>query len=195
MDFFELNNEYELSVKDEVFLVPEFEALLDEEFNEDIRIEDPSGKYRTKCFAILKYIYLMYSWKSPNAQMIARDRHELAIEQTAIDQLWLDDIKVVKAIKAFSKMQETRASRMLDSVNTALDKLQVYFDTIDFTEIDTMTGKPINSTKDFLANVTNLEKTYEALKKLEDRVKKERQESKSLKGDMEPGMFDMAHFK
>lgn len=194
MDFFELNSEYELTVREDVWVVPEFEAMLDEEFNcEDVL--DPNGKNRTKCFSLLKYIYLMYSWKSPNSQMIAKERHELALEQSSIKESWLDDMVVVKAIKAFNKMQETRVSKLLDSVNTGLDKLRIYFDNIDFTELDPMTGKPINTTKDFLANVTGLEKSLDALKKLEDKVKKERQESSALKGDVEAGMFDLVDFK
>lgn len=194
MTFFELDGDFEVVVANEVWLIPDFEMLLDAEYNVG-HVVDPTGKARAKCFAVLKYIYLMYSWKSPNAEMLARDRHELALDQSAIEASWLEDMITIKAIKYFNKMQQTRASKMLDAVNGALDKLQVYFDTIDFTETDPMTGKPINSTKEFIANIAGLEKAYENLGKLEERVKKERTEKNALKGDLQPGMFDHVHFK
>lgn len=193
-EFFELNQEFEVVVKDEVWLLPEFEALLDKDFNIG-HVLDPNGKQRSKCFAIIKYIYLMYSWKSPNAQMSAKDQHDLSAEQASIELEWLEDMKVIKAIKAFLRTQETRTSKMLDSVNKSIDKFRIYFDNIDLDERDPATNKPIFTVKDLLDNISKLEKAYDGLERLENRVKKERAEQKSLKGDTEPGMFDIINFR
>lgn len=193
-DFFELNQDFEVVIKDEVWLIPEFEALLDKDFNIGY-VTDPNGKQRTKCFAIIKYIYLMYAWKSPNAQLSARDRHDISLEQASIEEAWLEDMIVIKAIKSFLRVQETRTSKMLDSVNKSIDKFRIYFDDVDLDERDPLTNKPIFTVKDLLANISQLEKAYDGLERLENRVKKERAEQKALKGDTEPGMFDMINYR
>ena len=71
-----------------------------------------------------------------------------------------------------------------------VDKIRHYFETIDLSERDPESGRPIFTAKDLMTNLASLGKTVESLNQLEYMVKKEQEMSRGLRGAAEPGMFD-----
>jgi hypothetical protein len=53
----------------------------------------------------------------------------------------------------YEALQETRILKMLNSAYKAIDNLRIFFETIDLTETDSLTGKPIYNARDVISNI------------------------------------------
>jgi len=50
-------------------------------------------------------------------------------------------------------LQETRILKLLNSAYKSIDTLRIFFETVDLTEIDPVTGRPIYMAKDVISNI------------------------------------------
>lgn len=191
MKLFEFNSEnYTIRIADEhVMLIKEFRDLLSVSFNKGEK-NDEDGKKRLKAFKILGYIHLVYNWKSPYMEYSDKDRHETSLADLNIPEEWVRSPEVERAIEKYLSIQDTRLVKLQKSANRAIDELRDYFDTLDLQERDPVTGKPLFTAKDAIANIAALAKAVSSLKELDDMVKREKEQSKGLKGDVEEGIFD-----
>lgn len=189
-NFFQLNN-WQIEIVDEhILLIKQFRDLFDLEFNKGYK-DDVDGSNRIKAFELLCYIYLVYDWRTPFTEFSDKEKHEAAIESSGLlDEEILKQPVVMEAIRMYQEIQDTRLVKLLRSANRAIDELRLYFDTLDLQERDDVTGKPIFSAKDAIANISSLGKSVASLKELELIVKKDQEVSKGVKGDNELGAFD-----
>lgn len=160
----------ELSVP-EILLVKEFAALLDSKRN--ICKQDKTGKLKLRAFREFTYIWLAIDWNSIYRDYMEQDRHVESLKDSELTQEEYEDPVFRAACRKYVEIQEaTRSIRALRAAQTTVDRFIIYFDTVNPTERDELTGKPIFKVKDIMAEVTQLSKVIDELQTLEDHVKK-----------------------
>lgn len=194
VDFFNYNNatgRLEFN-RAEILLVPEFEALMDKERN--ACKEDPEGRFKLRAWREFKYIYLMESWKSPFSEYPEQDRHKRALTASKLSDTEIKDAKFLAALRYFKEIKESsRAYKLLSSAYTVIDKLNLYFQTLDMEERKE-DGSLVYKAKDVIAEINALGATLDKLKESEIRYKKDLEEQKKIKGDQQPGFSDLTPF-
>ena len=182
------NNEIVVN-EPEIFLVKEFRDLWDAKRNKTK--EDPKGLKRTRAFRELKYIWLMIDWASPYADYAEKERHEECLRDAEItDKEWTDPV-FRAACRKYRELQESsRALKLIKSAEDVVDKITDYFDTLDLTERDETTGRPIYKVKDVMQEMSTVSDVIEQLKALEVLYKKEQEQENGLMGNVQIGAFD-----
>jgi hypothetical protein len=181
------NDEIKLNIP-ELLLVKEFERLMDNDFNKCE--EDPTGENHLIAYRLFKYLYLIDDIESPYKECSEEERLEYALDDSKLTIQSLAHPIISEAIKKYFIITNTRLSKLLKAAEKSIDKLTLYFETVDFTKIDDITGKPIFSAKDGVNNIGSLDKVVDGLKKLQSRVDEERKADVVIRGGMEKGIFD-----
>lgn len=172
----------------EILLVKEFEALIDKERNKCK--EDPEGKYNLRAFREFKYIHLAINWQSPYADYPEQERHNEALKDAKITEQEWNNPEFRAACRKYRALQESnRSIKMLNAAQNTVDKFVDYFNNIDPEERDEQTGKPIYKVKDIMAEISSLSKVHEELKILEGQVKKEIEETSSIRAGAVDGFL------
>ena len=170
----------------EILLVREFAALLDSERNKCDA--DKEGKFKLRAFREFKYIYLAIHWNSPYADYYAQDKHQESLKDAEMSEEEFNDPLFRAACRQFKALQDSnRSIKLLEAARITVDRCIQYFLTVDPLERDEVTFKPIYKVKDIQAELSNLNKVHESLVQLESQVKKELQETSSLRGNAEDG--------
>ena len=170
----------------EILLVREFAALLDSERNKCDA--DKEGKFKLRAFREFKYIYLAIHWNSPYADYYAQDKHQESLKDAEMSEEEFNDPLFRAACRKFKELQDSnRSIKLLEAARITVDRCIQYFLTVDPLERDEVTFKPIYKVKDIQAELSNLNKVHASLVQLESQVKKELQETSSLRGNAEDG--------
>lgn len=188
MDLF-IFEDYSLRLnKVEILLVKEFADLWEASRNRGDG--DTRGVERKRAFKEFTHMYLAHDWKSPYSEFSSQERDEAALIDSGLTKKQLEDEKFLAACKKYLELQDTRMLKLLKSAYKGVDELMLWFTSTNLQEVDPMTGKPIHSAKDMIANIANLGKTVEGLQELEYLVKKDKDKERGLRGGQQPGMFD-----
>jgi len=172
----------------DILMISEFKNLFDSERNKCK--EDKTGEKRLLTFKELLYIHLAIDWRSPYKEFTERERHECALKDSNISDAEFNDETFRAACRKYKSMQETsKIGSLLQSQLSLIERMRVYYDTLDFEERDT-NGKPIFKMKDIQGEVAAMGKTIEGIQALMELYKKEQEQETSLRGDHDPGMFD-----
>lgn len=173
----------------EVLLIREFAALWTNDRN--ITKEDPTGKLKTRALREFKYIWLMIDWASPYSDYTEQERHQECLKDAEITEEEWADSKFRAACRKYKELQNSsRSLKLIKSAQNIVDKITDYFDSIDLTERDEVTGKPIFKTKDVMTEMQTVSKVVEELKTLEYMYKKEQEAESDVRGDAEVGFMD-----
>jgi len=162
--------------------VPEFKLLWDRD----------KKKGKPRALKELSYIAFLCD-NSPSNPYVGYSgdiRHDILVEDFIRDKEWKTDEQIQAAVDKLKSLMETTSSRLLDSSKIAADKLAVYFENIDFTELDT-TGKPIYSARELASNLGAVGNIVKSLRILEDQVKKEHSDDNTARGGAEIGIFEL----
>jgi hypothetical protein len=173
--------------KPEVLLIPEFATLWNIDRNKCK--EDKTGKERLLASKELKYIWLSQDFTSNYQEMSLMDRIQTSLDDSGLTAAQAGIPEMVAAINRYNQLQDTKTIRLLKSAYLVIDKLEDFFKTVDLTERDD-NNKLVHSSKDAIANLSNLGKVVEGLETLEYQVKKEKQAEKAIRGDASPGLYD-----
>ena len=173
----------------EVLLIKEFAALWTNERN--ITKEDKTGKLKTRAFREFKYIWLMIDWASPYSDYTEQERHQECLKDAELtDKEWADPVFRTACRKYRELQNSSRSLKLIKSAQGIVDKITDYFDSIDLTERDEVTGKPIFKTKDVMTEMQTVSKVVEELKTLEYMYKKEQEAESDIRGGSETGFMD-----
>ena len=176
-------NEYE------ILLISEFKKLWDVDRNKCK--EDPKGTRRLRAWREFTYIFLMLDFKSPYLEYLEQDRHEESMKDSKLTEEEWNDEDFRAACRKYIEIKDS--SRVLSLIKTAfrtLEKLRVFLDNIDFTDIDG-NGKYLNDPKKILESINQIGKMNDYLKELELNYKKDQSSSaKTYRGDIELGLDD-----
>ena len=173
----------------EILLIKEFATLYDPKRNKCK--EDPKGEHRLKAWREFKYIFLMLDFKSPYLEYIEQDRHEASMSDSGLSEEEWNDLDFRAACRKYIEIKDS--SRILSLIKTAfrtLEKMRVFFDTIEFTDVDG-NGKYLNDPKKILESIGQIGKMNDYLKELEINYKKDQMASSTkFRGDAEIGLDD-----
>lgn len=173
----------------EILLVKEFEKLYTPARNKCK--EDTKGVNRLRAWKEFKYIFLMLDFKSPYLEYIEQDRHNAAMEDSGLTQEEWEDPDFRAACRKYIEIKDS--SRVLTLIKTsfrALEKLRVFLDNIDFTDVDG-NGKYLNDPKKVLESINQIGKMNDYLRELELNYKKDQMAAATkFRGDAELGLDD-----
>ena len=173
----------------DVLLIKEFADLWTNERN--VTKKDPDGKKKTKAFREFTYIYCAIDWNSPYSKYSEQERHEEALRDGGLTLEEFDDEVFRCACRKYKLIQETsKIGKLLQSQKNMVDRMTIYFDTLDFDERDPLTNKPIYKMKDVLDEMSKTGKALENIEILEESYKKEQEKESSLRGGRIGGRFD-----
>lgn len=173
----------------EVLLIKEFSALWNNDRNKTK--EDPKGTKKTRAYRELLYIWLMLDWSSPYCDYAEQERHQECLKDAGLTEEEWGDPQFRAACRKYRELQDSsRALKLIKSAQGVVDKITDYFNTLDLTERDDATGKPIFKTKDIMTELSNVSAVVEQLKTLEILYKKEQESSSGLMGDVSVGFMD-----
>lgn len=175
-----VNNRINLNTP-EILLVKEFAELIKPERNKCK--EDPKGTYGLRAFREFTYIWLALDWKSMYSDYDEQERHKEALRDANLTEEEFNNPEFRAACRKYRELLESnRSLRLLKSAQNTADNLMDYFnDIVDF-NMRKDDGSPIYKTKDVIAEISNLSKVHEELKILESMVKKELNETSSIRG-------------
>lgn len=185
------NAENKLRIEEEsVLLIKEFKDLWNIERNKCK--EDKTGKLRLKAYKELTYIYLVLDFKSPYFQYLEKDKHEAALEDSGLTETDLKDPVFLAAFRKYKEIQN--ADPILSLIKTALktlQKMQVFFDSIDFFEDVDSEGRPLYKPKDVVNDIKSIKEARIQLIELENlHMKDLSEEGSSVRGNVELGYRD-----
>lgn len=167
--------------KGEFLLIKEFSALMDNKRN--ICKKDKTGEQHLLAYKEFTYIYLALDWNSFYSDYSEQERHHEALQDSGLTEEQFNDPTFRAACRKYREIQESdRSIRVLQAARNAVDKFTDYFNDINPQERNEDTGKPVYKVKDIMAEVSSLDKVYDELKILENRVKKEMEEQSKLRG-------------
>lgn len=173
MNFFVFNDNRIDVNEPEILLVKEFKILWDRD----------TTKFKTKVYRELTYIWLALDWKSIYSEYNELERHEESLKDSKLTKEEFDDEDFRAACRKYREIQENNLSiKCLYAAKNAMLKIIDYFNNIDPEERDTTTGKPIYKVKDIMSEMNTLSDLNETFKKLEYRVKKEKEIESALRG-------------
>lgn len=186
-------NEHTNSVEIEepaLLLIKEFKDLFGTERNKCA--EDPGGTRKLRAFREFTYIWLMLDWKSPYADDGEQQRHKEVMADAGLTEEEFDDPLFRAACRKYRELQESSTvMKLYLAVQNMTTKFIDYFNSVDPTERDAMTGKPIFKVKDIMQEISLLPELKDKLKAFEEEVKKEMKGSDDNSfGDIEAGFND-----
>ena len=133
----------------------------------------------------------MLDFKSPYLEYIEQDRHEASMSDSGLSEEEWNDPDFRAACRKYVEIKDS--SRILSLIKTAfrtLEKMRVFFDTIEFTDVDG-NGKYLNDPKKILESIGQIGKMNDYLKELEINYKKDQMASATkFRGDAEIGLDD-----
>ena len=95
----------------------------------------------------LSYVYYVADFKSPYAIYSEYEKEHKVKQDFIKDPKWIPDAVVLAAIDKYNEFQNTYTMRFLKSARGLCEKLQAYFDEVNFHDVDDK-GKPIYNAKD-----------------------------------------------
>lgn len=167
-----------LIIEDDLRAYPHPALANIEEFKTLIRRDrgspgDSQGRKKQRAARELAYIYHMEHYESSYAGYAEDLRHEQLLKDLFHDDPdWEPDEVVEAARDKFVELSMTPLKRLLRSAIATVRKLEKYFDSVDFTEMDEK-GRLIYDAKDVIGNISNLGKLVDGVKKLEEQVEKD----------------------
>lgn len=172
-------------ITEEFLAIEEFKELFTIKYNNNYP-GDKDGRLRKRGNAEARFIYFFCDYKSEFAKFSGDDRKRESLLAAGLPEDHIISDKLQAAVDKFNSIKTSRNLRLLKSANAAIDKLQKYFEDVDFTKTDS-SGNLMFTAKDVIANISNLGKVIEGLSKLEEAVSKEEGQESSARGQAEKG--------
>jgi len=161
--------------------IPEFKKLWDKD----------KTKLKGKATQEISYVVFLCDESITNPYRAYKDEErEFVLKKDFMGEDWIPSEDVLAAIKKYKELKQTTNSRLLRSAKRAADKLAEYFDTVDFSLMDS-TGKPIYSSRELSSNLKEVAGIVKSLSLLEDMVRKEQSESSSVRGGGDVGLYEI----
>lgn len=189
-NLFTVTESFEVELNKEwIMMVPAFNAILKADKGSP---GDSEGRKKLKARKQLGYIYFMEDFKSPIYGYEDSERHAEALRYVGLDAAETELDLVREALREYSKMQmgQARSLRTLKAAKKGLDALDNYLENVDFDARDKQ-GKLVNSPKEYVNNLQNLNKAYDELTKFEKRVYEELKDSSAIRGRATMGDREM----
>lgn len=148
-------------------LIPQFRELF-KRTDKKVDFNRASGKQ------YVTYIYFMYDFTSPIRDWTEDKRHEGALQYSGLTEKEVKQPMVKAAIEEYKLLQirKCRAVASYRAAQKGLDKMDEYFENIDFSKTDKQ-GKLLYTPNQYIDNLGKTNKAYDELEKLARRVETE----------------------
>lgn len=180
MNLFQLIN-HQVHIQPEAYVLEPFAVIWDRDKSKD----------KSRALAELAFIYFMTDYKSDFNAIV--DKNERQKEISKYLRLGSDfdlDDKLRDAMMFYEIRQKTITMYLLEDVYKSIDKLREYFREVDLMLMDD-NGKPVYDVTKLTRSIESVAKIVDSLKILEDKVKREMEES-GLRAGRKKGMFEDA---
>lgn len=175
----------------EILLIPEYKNVIDNDSSEN----------KNKAFSKFKYVFLMHDFMSPYREYDDDNRLNacrLDCSELSDEELSAPDV-IALCKKHQAIMNSNRVLRTINSMYQSVDKLNVYFDTIDFTKIvesGARKGTLLHDPKQLLDVIGKAGILVETLKELKKQAIDELANPVDVRGsDDKLGFFAAQHAK
>jgi hypothetical protein len=187
MDWLKLDKDGELIFNsEEVKLVPEVQELMSLKYNKGPK--DNDGRKRYKALAELKYMYLVYSPKSPYKDYYEKERIEEAKLDCAFPDGWTESPELRAVIAKYMKGSVSKITRSLKTVEKFLEKFEKHLNDIDLNE-RTGGGTLVHDPAKVMTTLGKLPDFLTTIHELERAAKNDIIAAPSSKGDHELGLL------
>jgi hypothetical protein len=162
----------------EALAIPAFKTIWDND----------KSKSKGKATNEIKYVaFLCDHSKSPYRDFPEYEKEAL-IKKDVFGVGWQPDVHVKEACTKYLQLTETPTMRLLRASKSAVDKLAIYLESVDFDKLDS-NGKPY-SARDVVFNLGNIGNLVKSLNVLETAVRMEQTENTKVQGGTEIGYFE-----
>ena len=188
MEIFEYDSETgDITVnKAELLLIREFAALWDTERNK--MKGDANGYKRKRAKKELAFIKLFFDWTSPYAEYQEQERFKECMMDAGLTEEDLKDETFKAACRKYVEIQESPiAIRLVKSARRSVEQLIIYFNTLDLTERDKETNKPIYKAKDVMKEISSVSEIFTELEEQEEMLKKKLEAGDDVRGGVDLG--------
>lgn len=169
----------EVLITAEALAIPAFKSIWDAD----------KSKSKGKATDEIKYVaYLCDSMKSPYKDFPEYDKEKIIKKDIFGDENWQPSECVKSACSKYLAMVETPVTRLLKASKSAVDKLALYLEAVDFDKLDS-NGKPY-SARDVVFNLGNIGNLVKSLNLLEEAARREQMENTKVQGNTEVGYFE-----
>jgi hypothetical protein len=191
MEWLRLNEEGEIEfVMEEVKLVPEVLTLLQWPYNKGYK-GDTQGRKRLRAMAELKYMYLMYSPKSPYQEAYSeKERLEESKKDAGFSEHWIESEELQTLIKKYVKASVNRITRSKKIVERFLEKFEAHLESIDLNE-RTMNEGLVHKPGEIMKTLQELPRFLTTMQELEHQSRLGMVAAPTSKGDHELGWMAM----
>ncbi len=139
------------------------------------------GKDKTQAYKDISYVFYFTDFNSPFYSYPPDQRDGLIKQYIIGDTTFKVDTLIKDAIKSYQELTLTPAMRMLQATMEAVNKMEIYFKTIDLEE---------ESIKDVQDAIIKMPKLVAALNEAMDICKKETVGTSRVRGNATVGMFE-----
>lgn len=186
MELFELDVDYGIKLnRTWLWMIPEFAEILKRDKGST---GDKGGQRKLWARKRFAYIYFAVDFQSPIYAWEEPEKTEEALRYTGLEPKDLKEDYMISAINLYKELQRkaARSLRTLEAVHAGLSKLNEYFEEIDFSKTDKM-GKSLYSSKEYIDNISRLNKAFDELNAFEKRVMAELTKSGGIRGTATKG--------
>jgi hypothetical protein len=155
-----------------------------------ILTRDKDRNKRT-AFKELAFVYMFIDPRSP----FFNEKEELKTDsikrELGFDITWEPDDELRQAMVRYTELTETPVVRILKKARKALEKMEDYFDAVDYTERNEKTNALIFSPKEVFNAIAEIADAQKGLDKLEEMIKKDMTNSSRIQGGGKVGEFEI----
>jgi hypothetical protein len=148
-------------------------------------------RFKKLAFKELAYVYLTIDYRSPFFNEKEDRRIPLIKKELGLPDDWEPDEAVKEAIARYELLMETPIIRLLKKARLTIEKMEEYFDQVDFTERNDKTNALVFTPKEVLNAIAEIGDAHQGLDKLEDMIKKDRASKQRVQGGGTIGAFEL----
>lgn len=187
INLFKITDTYEVELdKEWIRLIPAFDAILKADKGSK---GDSDGRKKLLARKQLAYLYFMIDFRSPIFSYDEAKKKVEALRYVGLEPIDVESALIQEGLEEYKEIQkgQARSLRSLENAYTGLNALDDYLANVDFTKTDKQ-GKLLHSPKEYMGNLSTLNKAYDELDKFEKRVYKELQaNSATIRGTADLG--------
>lgn len=180
MELFRLENGLAVLDNPGVSMVKEFKAVIRRDLHRDKR----------RAFQELAYVYMMCDHRSPFFNESPNKRSDAVKKELRLEKDWEPDDLVLQAMAKYELLMETPVIRLLKKARASLEKMEVYFEKVNFEDRNEKTNALIFTPKELMGAIADIADAHEGLDKLEELIKKQMVSRSRVRGGGEIGAFE-----
>lgn len=182
MELFRIENGLAVLDNPGVSMIKEFKTII---------TKDPDRQKRT-AFKQLAFVYLYSDYRSPFFNEPVERKVNAIKKELMMAEGWelSFDNDVLEAIAKYEILSETPIIRLLKKARNTIEKIEVYFDQVDFTERNDKTNALVFTPREVFHAIAEIGDAHAGLNRLEEEIKKDKSYKSRVQGGGSVGEFE-----